>query len=98
LKPYKRGYHFERRVLKILEGLGYWVARQAKSSFPDLIAIKRDKILLVECKVDRRSLSRRERELMLSLAEKLSAIPLLAYREKRRVILLDLRVNKSFKP
>lgn len=50
--PYRRGYSFERRVIKYFESLGYYVVRQGKSKFPDLVVLMKNKIpLFIECKV-----------------------------------------------
>ena len=38
-KEYKKGYAFEKRVQKYLENQGYYVFRNPKSAFPDLLAI-----------------------------------------------------------
>jgi len=37
-KSYRKGYAFERRVVSQLSRLGYFVVRQGKSAFPDIIA------------------------------------------------------------
>lgn len=47
-KKYAKGYYFERRVKKHYEDLGFFVVRQGKSAFPDLIVVK--DALFVECK------------------------------------------------
>ena len=36
---YQKGVRFENRVKKYLESVGYYVIRQGKSAFPDLIAV-----------------------------------------------------------
>lgn len=55
--PYQRGYHFERRVKKHYEDQGFYVIRQGKSAFPDLIVMEKEstfghrKVIMVECKI-----------------------------------------------
>ena len=49
-KSYLKGYRFEKRVQKFLEGEGWWVKRSGKSSFPDLICVSGGKVWVVECK------------------------------------------------
>ena len=90
MSSYRKGRRFEWRVRDYLERKGWFVARQTRSSFPDLIAIKNGKILLIECKVDPRNFSKREREDLISLAKKLKAKPYLAFRRNRRIVLLPL--------
>jgi len=85
MNPYKKGYRFERRVIEKLESEGYWVVRQAKSSFPDLVAFKGGETLLVECKVDRGYFTKREREELVELARRIGAKPILAYRNGRKI-------------
>ena len=54
MDPYRKGVDFERTVRDFLKRKGYFCIRQAKSSFPDLIAIKKGKTLFVECKAKRK--------------------------------------------
>jgi len=82
---YRRGYNFERRVIRDLESKGYFVARQARSSFPDLIAIKDGEVLLIECKV-RGYLSKKERERIEQIKAITKAKFLVARRVKRRIV------------
>jgi len=49
-KSYEKGKKFEYTIRKHLETKGYFVVRQAKSSFPDLIGLSEGKAILVECK------------------------------------------------
>jgi Holliday junction resolvase len=60
-----KGRNFENYVKKKLKREGYFVVRSADSKLPDLVALKGDEILLVECKFnnylpesDRRALLR----------------------------------------
>lgn len=48
---YQRGSEFERQVKKKLEAQGYYVMRSAGShTVVDVLAIKEDSILLIQCK------------------------------------------------
>ena len=69
-KSYAKGYRFERKVKKHFEDMGWYVVRQGKSAFPDLICIKNSGIpdivysnfvKFVECKMNK-YLSRKEKE------------------------------------
>lgn len=48
---YQLGYSFERRVLSILEGMGYFVTRSSGSKgLADLVAVRKGSVLFVQCK------------------------------------------------
>lgn len=90
--PYRRGYTFERRVIKDLEKKGWTVFRQGKSSFPDLIAfnvkvkgltVSLANTALIECKVNGR-LSREERDAA-SKFTKMGFVFMVAYRIGRKL-------------
>jgi len=91
MSSYRRGRRFEYRVRDHLEKREYYVVRQTRSAFPDLIAIKKGEILLVECKVHRRRLTKDQRQRLLELTQRLGAKPMLAYREGRKLILEELK-------
>jgi len=66
------------------------VVRQARSSFPDLVALKRrEKPILVECKVNG-SMSREERERILELAKAVGGRAFLARRVGRNIVFEDV--------
>jgi len=79
---YNKGRKFEYRVKRKLEGMGYFVIRQPKSAFPDLIAIKRNEVLAVECKYNNR-LSSYELFKLLELKRAYGMTPVLAHKNKR---------------
>nr|MDO8098513.1 hypothetical protein [Candidatus Njordarchaeota archaeon] len=87
--PYKRGYAFERRVRSHLEEDGWYVVRQGKSAFPDLICLKKGAILFIECKVDG-YLNPRDRERLVAVSSKVGAEPVVASRANRRIVLKKL--------
>jgi hypothetical protein len=51
---YRRGRRFEYRVQRFFRRNGWFVVRQPRSAFPDLIAVRRGVVLLIECRVDGR--------------------------------------------
>lgn len=89
---YKRGRAFEYRVRNHFIAKGYFVLRSPRSKGPaDLVAIKKGEILLIQCKLGQNFLRRKEKKILVDLAESLDAIPLLTYRERHKVKTLDLR-------
>jgi len=95
---YRKGRIFEYRVKNYLEGRGYFVVRQARSAFPDLIALKRGLTLLVECRVDG-EISKEEKERLLVCAERAGGRPILAFRKKRgREILFKSLISRETLP
>lgn len=96
--PFARGRRFEYRTRDLLRKSGWYVVRQARSAFPDLIALKEGNILLVECKVDGR-LSKTERTDINRLRKLVRGVPVLAFRGNGRVILNQIsRSHKFDKP
>ncbi len=94
-RSYVKGRNFEYRVRDYLRKDGYVVIRQAKSSFPDLYAIRlnddrQHDIRIVECRVDG-YLSPRERHELLEIADKIQATPMIAQRRGRKLILRTLK-------
>lgn len=84
MKSYQKGYRFERKVKKFLEEKGYFVIRQGKSSFPDLIAIKNKKVIFVECKINK-YLSKKEKIKAEEIKEK-TKYPFIVFYESNRKI------------
>ncbi len=76
-----KGIRFEREVKADLEAKGYFVARQASSLFPDLIAIQPGgKIIFVECKAGKRhELNKEEKEALINLAKRFNACAIHTY-------------------
>jgi len=93
---YKRGYNFERRVRKYLEGLGYTVFRAAGSKPIDLIVFTHGAGFILECKVSKKYLRKENVERMLKIHEKTGLIPVFAYRDKdKKIRFLNLLTNKE---
>lgn len=96
MTSYEKGRSFEYRVRDLFKEHGFVVVRAAKSKPIDLVCLKNGKSILVECKVNKSSLGKDGRKELLHLAETSRAIPILAYREKRKVKLLNIDTNKPF--
>jgi len=78
---YKRGRSFEYRVKQFLIDQGYFVVRSAKSSFPDLVAIRKSNVIIVECKTNGR-LSLAEKIRFMEINEITDAACMLAFKNK----------------
>jgi Holliday junction resolvase len=88
--PYRKGAAFERDVRAYYERLGWVVTRQPKSQSPyDLVALKNGKAHLVQCKTNGK-LSKADRALLFEVAFRVPAIPVLAYKHERKVVLVNL--------
>lgn len=101
--PYARGRRFEYRTRDYLKRLGWFVVRQPRSSFPDLIALKAGAILLVECKLDGHVPSTERRHIAHLARRLVRGKPVLAFRRERQVVLTELsakssRFDKPFDP
>lgn len=96
MTKYEKGRRFEYRVRDIFKEHGFVVIRAARSKPVDLVCLKNGESILVECKINKSSLGKNGREELLNLAETSRAIPILAYREKRKVKLLNVKTNNSF--
>lgn len=82
-RSYVKGYNFERRVKKYLEGKGYYCIRSSKSRFPDLVAVKKEYTIFIECKCNK-YLSAEEKEEFGRLLEYGEVA--LAYRDGRKIV------------
>lgn len=88
---YQRGRAFEYRVRDIFMKDGYFVLRSPRSKGPvDLVAMKKGEILLVQCKLGQNYLSKKERRVLVELANSLGAKPLLVHRESHEAKIIDL--------
>ena len=93
---YEKGRRFEYRVRDLFKEHGFVVIRSAKSKPVDLVCLKNGKSILVECKIRKSSLKKNGRKELLHMAKTSRAIPILAYREKRKVKLLNVETNDTF--
>jgi len=101
--PFARGRRFEYRTRDYLRKLGWFVIRQPRSSFPDLVAFRGGSILLVECKVGG-CMSSTERRHIVRLARlQVRGTPVLAFRKRLNIALSKLsgksaKFDRSFDP
>ena len=79
--PKRKGIDFENEIKKIYEEKGYYVWRQARSAFPDLIVCRGGVWYLIECKVNGR-ISEVEKLRLIAIADDVGAIPMLAFKKK----------------
>ncbi|OYT30423.1 MAG: hypothetical protein B6U95_00355 [Thermofilum sp. ex4484_82] len=91
---YIKGRMFEYKVKKLLEKKGYFVVRSAGSHFPDLVALKKGEIFLVECKRHDR-IKKEEIKALIDLAEKVGGIPILAYKNGNKTLLVKLPFKEN---
>lgn len=96
MSNYRKGRRFEYRVRNLFKDHGFVVIRAAQSKPIDLVCLKNGKSVIVECKVNKQSLSNNGKKELLYLARMSKAIPILAYREKRKVKLLNLETSNPF--
>ena len=84
---YERGYRFEDRVRKHLEGQGWYVIRSGGSKkAADLIAGRGGEIMLIQCKTDG-IISTNERQQLKAVAAEFGGTPMLAYRQGCKLIM-----------
>lgn len=87
---YRRGYHFELRVRKHFESLGWSVWRSAGSKSPaDLVALRTGEVVLIQCKLSG-TISKDEKQRLAMLARELECKAMLVHREKRKLILEEV--------
>ena len=93
---YAKGRRFEWNVKDLLETRGWIVVRAARSKPVDLVAMKNGRILLIECKYDAQ-LTKDRRKLLMELAERAGAKPILAKKRRyeRGLRLIDLRDRRE---
>lgn len=83
-RSYRKGYNFERRVKQFLEREGYLVMRNAKSRFPDGLAVRKGDIFLYECKVNK-YLSKEEKKKAKELKKLTGLRFVVFYREGKKI-------------
>lgn len=82
----QRGTAFERRVMSFLTEWGYWCVRSAGSHGEvDIVALKPDEVVLVQCKISGRC-DPIEWNDLLALGWLLGAAPVVAYRPTPRTL------------
>jgi hypothetical protein len=81
-KRYKKGREFEYQTRDFFKTQGYFVLRSPHSLGPvDLVALKMNEILLIQCKVAGMYLRPKEKEKLISLAKSIGAKAIVAYRQ-----------------
>jgi len=96
--PYKRGYKFEKRVQRFYEEIGFFVVRQGKSAFPDLIVISEaftslhggHSVTMIECKING-IISKQEKERARELIKK-GFMFKVAYREGKKLLFKEVKL------
>ena len=81
-KRYKKGREFEYQTRDFFKAQNYFVLRSPRSLGPvDLVALKMNEILLIQCKVAGMYLRPKEKEKLISLAKSIGAKAIVAYRQ-----------------
>jgi len=94
VKTHKKGYRLECKVRNYFKKIGFFVVRQAKSAFPDIVAINKDTKIFCECKNRKKGdLSKKEKQKLLTLSEKYDGIPLLCTNDRGKLIFFILFYN-----
>lgn len=95
MNEYRKGYNFERRVRIYLEKLGYIVFRAAGSKPIDLIVTNGKKTFIIECKVDKSYVRKRDINRLIEYHNKTGYLPIIAYRKNRKIIFYNVLLNKD---
>ena len=77
----------------MFEDKGFMVVRAARSAPVDLVCLKNGDSLLIECKTNKSEFGEKNRETLLKLAKNAGAKAILAYRDKRKIFLIDVWKN-----
>jgi len=72
---------------------GFIVIRAARSAPVDLVCLKNGDSLLIECKANKSEFGKKNKEALLKLAKIAGTKAILAYRDKRKVFLIDVWKN-----
>lgn len=93
MSSYIKGRRLEYRVRDLFKDKGFIVIRAARSAPVDLVCLKNGDSLLIECKANKSEFGKKNREELLKMAKKAGAKPILAYRDKRKIFLIDVWEN-----
>jgi len=93
---YQKGRRFEYRVRDLFKEHGFVVIRAAQSKPIDLVCLKNGNSILVECKTDKSSFGKNGKKELLDLATTSKALPVLAYKEKRKIRLMNIKTSDTF--
>jgi Holliday junction resolvase len=72
---------------------GFIVIRAARSAPVDLVCLRNGDSLLVECKANKSEFGEKNKKRLLKLAKNAGAKAILAYRDKRKIFLIDVSKN-----
>lgn len=95
MSEYRKGYRFERSVKKYLEARGYFVVRAAGSKPIDLVVFSRDQCFILECKTNKKNIRKKDIEFLRKLHQTISIRPVLAYRNKNKIIFIDVIADEE---
>lgn len=96
---YRKGRRLEYRVRDLLKAKGWVVIRAAASRPVDLVGMKAGRVVLIECKYNRRSVSHREVRSLLVLARRAGAEAAVALARKWGPITIKSLTNgRDFVP
>jgi len=84
---YRKGYAFERDLKLLLESQGWRVIRSGGSKKPDLVAARKGKIIVIECKASTKNsvyIDEEELEELIDVAAEFNAAPTFALKVKNK--------------
>gem|GEM_PF-1998050 len=101
--PFEKGRRFEYRTRSHLSRLGWFVIRQPRSASPDLLALRKGIILLVECKIRGYIPPKQRRRMMRLTKSNPGAKAVLAMKSENGLLFRELsrrssRYDKPFDP
>ena len=93
---YEKGKNFEDYIARKLRGRGALAVRSAGSKgVYDIVAFKDDKAYGIQCKTGSARLSRDEKAKIISIAQNYGLIPVLATKERGRIVFINLLTEKK---
>ena len=95
LSSYIKGRRLEYRVRDLFKKNGFIVIRAARSMPTDLVCLRDGESLFIECKARKSEFGEEKKKELLNLAGIAGARPILAYRHKRKIYLMDAQTNNS---
>ena len=96
MSSYAKGRRLEYRVRDLFRKNGFIVIRSARSMPVDLVCMKNEKTLLIECKERKKEFNEERRGELLKLAKIAGTEAVLAYKNKRKILLLNAKTNSHF--
>lgn len=96
MSSYAKGRRLEYRVRDLFRKNGFIVIRAARSMPVDLVCMRDKKTLLIECKARKSEFNNERRKELLHLAKIAGAEAVLAYKNDRKIFLMDAQTNSHF--